>query len=148
MTAGADRNRESQLWAWLRKAADMLRKDADVQRIENGVAKGTPDVEGCIRGETFWCELKVAHAMANDRWRIHITVSQVRRARARRRAGGRSWVLIRACGATAHLNRHYLVDGFDAEHLLEPVSTDELQKMSAVHADASSDFILQTMAGK
>ena len=142
-----DRNRESQLWAWLRAGADKLRKLADLIRIENGVAVGTPDVEGCYDGGTFWCELKVAHALRAG-WRIHITPSQVRRARARCRAGGRSWVLVRCCGATAHLNRHYLVDGMDAERLLEPIGTEELQLLSKVHADADAVFIVKTMAGK
>lgn len=141
------RTSESQLWSWLRTGAQSLKKEADVIRIENGVAVGTPDVEGCIRGGTFWCELKVAYVQRKG-LKILVTPAQVRRARARCRAGGRSWILIRVCGATAHLNQHFLVDGMEAERLLEPITLADLTAISRVHTDASAVFILEMMAGQ
>lgn len=144
----ADRSRETALWNWLKDHLKELRpRRHDVQRIENAVAKGTPDVEGCIDGETFWCELKVAHPMANDRWRVRITTDQVRRALRRTRAGGRSWVLVRVCGATWRQNEHYLVRGQDAEALLEPLLRSELLSLSAAQPSAAAVELLKTMVG-
>lgn len=145
----ADRNKESSLWNWLKDHLPELRPlKHDVQRIENAVATGTPDVEGCIDGETFWCELKVAYPMFGDRWRVKITTSQVRRALRRERAGGRSWVLVRCCGETWRQNRHYLIAGKDAEELLEPVGGNRLAELSAAPSDAAAVELLRTMVGR
>lgn len=148
MSAAAERNRESALWGWLKNHLKELKPSRhDVQRIENGVAKGTPDVEGCIAGKTFWCELKVAHAMANDKWRIKITSEQVRFALRRSRAGGASWVLVRCCGYTWRENRHFLIRGEDAEQLLQPLETSRLEELSACKSNAAAVEILRTMVG-
>ena len=55
--------RESQLWGWLSGARQVLRQDLHIQRIENGLEDGTPDVEYIIRGVMsggVWIELKSA----------------------------------------------------------------------------------------
>lgn len=143
-----DRNRETALWNWLKTHFKELRPHRhDVQRIENAVAKGTPDVEGCIGGRSFWCELKVAHAMAGDRWRVRITPEQVKFALRRSRAGGKSWVLVRVCGASWRDNRHYLVPGHLSEELLEPTSRARLEELSACPSSAAAVEILRTMVG-
>lgn len=145
----ADRNRETSLWNWLKDHLKELRPlKHDVQRIENACAKGTPDVEGCIDGETFWCELKVAYPLFGDRWRIKITVNQVRRALRRVRAGGRSWVLVRACGETWRQNEHFLIAGEHAEELLQPVSRARLEELSAAQPRSAAVELLRTMVGR
>lgn len=144
-----DRNRETALWGWLKDHLRELRPLLhDVQRIENVVATGTPDVEGCIDGETFWCELKVAYEMANDRVRVKITTQQVRRALRRVRAGGRSWVLVRVCGPTWRDNEHFLIAGDDAEELLEPVTLARLLELSAAPPRSAAVELLRTMVGR
>lgn len=144
----ADRNRESALWNWLKDHLKELRpRKHDVQRIENACAKGTPDVEGCIDGETFWCELKVAYEMANDMLRVRITVPQVRRAERRVRAGGRSWVLVRVCGRTWRENEHFLIAGDMAEELLEPIPRARILELSASQPRAAAVELWKTMVG-
>lgn len=148
MSSVADRSRESALWAWLKTHLKELKPlKHHVHRIENSVAKGTPDVEGTIDGKSFWCELKVAHAMANDRWRVRITVEQVRFALRRSKAGGASWVLVRCCGRTWRDNKHFLVRGEDAEQLLQPIETSRLSELSACIPDAAAVEILKTLVG-
>lgn len=145
----ADRNRETSLWNWLKEHLKELRPlKHDVQRIENAVARGTPDVEGCIDGDTFWCELKVAYPMAGDRWRVKITADQVRRALRRERAGGRSWVLVRLCGDTWRENRHYLVRGRDSEELMQPLPRARLAELSASDPASAAVELWRTMVGR
>jgi hypothetical protein len=144
----ADRSREASLWAWLKPNPGMLLGDYhDVIRIENCVAVGTADVEGCIGGGTFWCELKVARVLkCGDAW-VDITPAQVRRALRRTRAGGRHWVLIRYEGEGKR--RHYLVDGAASEALLERrLTVTELDALNKIDPYASASTILTTMAGK
>jgi hypothetical protein len=144
----SDRSRESALWGWLKDHLKELKAKGlrhDVQRIENAVAKGTPDVEGCIDGRTFWCELKVAYPMANDHVRVKIEQAQVNRAVRRRRAGGRSWVLVRVTGKSWRENRHYLVDGLDADELRLPIPLARLAELSAVAPQSAAVEILQTL---
>lgn len=54
--------RESALWKWLSEGARKRYGDNSLflQRIENGLERGTPDVEGCLHGQSFWLELKSA----------------------------------------------------------------------------------------
>jgi hypothetical protein len=144
-----DRSKETSLWQWLKRAGDRMGKLCDLQRIEDSTKKGTPDVEGCLDGETFWCELKVAHEMAGGRWRVKLTTAQVLTARRRRRARGRSWVLVRVGSSPC---RHYLFDGLDVEQLHEaaaPLTEVQLQSGSVLAgADASASTIIETLAGK
>jgi hypothetical protein len=141
------RDRETALWGWLKKPIASLHLPQHIQRIENAVARGTPDVEGCINSHAFWCELKVASAMARGRWRIRITPEQVRFALRRHGAGGKSWVLVRACGDTWGSNRHFLISGGDTEELLEPISDERLTALSFCAPSASPVDVLKIMAG-
>lgn len=51
---------ESSLWTWLKQAREKLR-DLHMNRVENVIAGGMPDVEGKLQGgRQFWIELKVA----------------------------------------------------------------------------------------
>jgi hypothetical protein len=49
---------EADLWTLMRTNIMRSEPAADLQRIENLVRNGMPDVNGCIRGKEFWCELK------------------------------------------------------------------------------------------
>lgn len=53
--------RETALWQRCIPAAIALRNSGhlvDLQRLENMVGAGHPDVEGCINGDQVWIELK------------------------------------------------------------------------------------------
>lgn len=53
--------RESALWERCKNAAKALRvvgHRLDLQRLENTVGVGHPDVEGCLNGDQLWIELK------------------------------------------------------------------------------------------
>lgn len=142
----SDRNRESSLWGWLKDHLKELRpRKFHIQRVENAVAKGVPDVEGCIDGWSFWCELKVAYPMASDRVRVRIEQAQVNWAIRRCRAGGRSWVLVRVTGKTWRENRHYLVWGLDAQELREPIALQRLEELSAAAPASAAVELLRTM---
>lgn len=143
-----DRDRESNLWGWLRDALPKLTMaKKHVQRIEDSTKSGTPDVEGMIEGGLpFWIELKVAYEQVRSPVvRVKTTDKQVYFALKRTQVGGLSWYLIRV---GKHPNRlHFLIHGSQAEHLLnQPVTLDWLHNMSACEPDASAVDILLTAA--
>jgi hypothetical protein len=141
-----DRNREASLWMWLKNHfKELAPHKHHIQRIENSCAKGTPDVEGCVAGGQFWCELKVAYEMKGDKIRVKITADQVRTAMRRERAGGHSWVLVRVCGATWRENKHYLIPGRLSEDLLIPQPRSHLEFLSACQPHAAAVEIIKIM---
>jgi hypothetical protein len=117
-----------------------------VQRIENAVASGTPDVEGCIGGRSFWVELKVAYEQpTRGTVRVKTTVHQVYWATKRRRVGGLSWYLIRV---GTHPNwSHYLVPGQFAEELLDrPIGLERLTELSPIDPKARPEHIMMAVS--
>jgi hypothetical protein len=52
--------RESQFWALIKG-----KLPGHVERMENAIAKGTPDVNLCFEGRELWIELKVLEANGN-----------------------------------------------------------------------------------
>lgn len=115
MAAGKDR--ESSLWAWLRDGLKGSGLRHHVQRVENSVKVGTPDVEGIIEGGLpFWIELKVATVLVSrPQLRVETTAHQVFFAQKRWQVGGNSWYLIRA-GKHPRWE-HFLVPGEHSELL-------------------------------
>lgn len=117
MIAGKDR--ESALWGWLRDGLKGSGLRHHVQRVENSVKVGTPDVEGCIEGGLpFWIELKVATELkSRPQVRVETTAHQVFFATKRWQVGGNSWYLVRV---GRHPSRaHFLVPGSLSEHLFD-----------------------------
>ncbi len=141
----SDRTKETALWGWLKSGLPRLAEAGhrhDVQRIEDTTKSGTPDVEGCIDGGCFWAELKVAYEQpTKGTVRVKTTVFQVHRALRRRRAGGRSWYLIRV--GVHPRAQHFLVPGDYAEELLDkPISLERLTSVSALDPKARPEAIL------
>lgn len=137
-----DRTRETAFWKWLKSGVARLSKPHHVQRIEDTTKSGTPDVEGCIDGRSFWAELKVAYEQpTRGTVRIKTTSFQAYFAIKRREAGGLSWYLIRA---GMHPNwEHYLIPGQHAEELLDkPISVQRLRNLSAVDPKARPEDIM------
>lgn len=142
-----DRDKESNLWGWLRDSLPRLPMKKHVQRIEDSTKSGTPDVEGMIQGGLpFWIELKVAYEQVQSPIvRVKTTDKQVYFALKRTQVGGLSWYLIRV---GKHPNRfHFLIRGELAEMLLDkPISLDWLHDHSACDPQASAANILLTAA--
>lgn len=131
MTAGKDR--EKSLWYWLRDGLKASGLRHHVQRVENSVKVGTPDVEGCVEGGLpFWIELKVATELkSRPQVRVETTAHQVFFATRRWEVGGNSWYLIRV----GHHPRwaHYLVPGSLSEQLMDrPIPLEWLERYAYV----------------
>lgn len=143
--AAPDRDRESNLWGWLKDSLPRIPQKKHVQRIEDSTKSGTPDVEGVIEGgEQFWIELKVAYEQVRQPVvRIKTTDHQVYFALKRTQVGKLSWYLIRV---GKHPNRfHFLIHGALAEKLFNvPISLDWLHDHSACDPQASASDILLT----
>ena len=118
--------RETALWNWLRKARKELRSDLHMERVENGAASGTPDVEGLLTGGSqFWIELKSApRPKRGGPVRFKVRAGQVEWLRRRCAVGGRAYLLLQVgSGASA---RRYLVWGDYAASIMNGVSEDRL----------------------
>lgn len=109
--------REASLWDLLRLH---LAPFADLERVENRVNEGTPDVNYCLaggRGEG-WLELKDIDAWptrADTPVRIeHVTQVQRDWWKRRSRAGGRVFVLLRVSGT----REYFLYTGLGAASIL------------------------------
>lgn len=142
-----DRDRESNLWGWLRDALPKLPHKKHIQRIEDSTKSGTPDVEGMIQGgQPFWIELKVAYEQVRSPVvRVKTTDKQVYFALKRTQVGGLSWYLIRV---GKHPNRfHFLIRGELAEMLFDkPITLDWLHDHSACDPQDTAVGILLTAA--
>jgi hypothetical protein len=84
--------KESDLWALLKRAIRAIEPDCLLERVENSVARGTPDVAYTIRGASGWIELKSLRPGSQV---VGLRPTQVVWLRACSRAGGRGWVLAR-----------------------------------------------------
>ncbi len=73
--------------------AELFRKHiptAHWQRVENIIGRGTPDMNGCLKGKEFWIEFK-----KTDGWRIDIKPEQVAWHLHRSRVGGKTFFAVR-----------------------------------------------------
>lgn len=92
-----------------------LRRYGDAHRIENMIAKGTPDINSCIRGVEFWIETKFLM-----RWPVgivkieHFTTDQRIWLRTRARAGGLVFVAL----YVANVREVLLIPGAAAADLI------------------------------
>lgn len=111
--------RESDLWRWLSTARLHFKRELHMTRVENAVAKGFPDVEGCLRGQQFFIELKCATVRkhGNLAFGHRITGEQAHWLDRRFALSGHAWVLIQV-GTGASATR-YLVPGSLAPRLFK-----------------------------
>jgi hypothetical protein len=110
---------ESALWAWLKQAERMYGTTLHMERIENGVGKGTPDVEGVVSFTAFTIELKSVARPRRESTPINVGLSahQVWWASRRWSAGGNHWILVQI-GAGASCKR-YLIPASCIDRLTE-----------------------------
>lgn len=91
------KTREKELWKWLSKASKAAGPDLHMERIENSLSAGTPDVELCYKGRTAWIELKTAERPVRDGTPVRFPTrpEQVEWMNTRGKAGGACyWLLL------------------------------------------------------
>jgi hypothetical protein len=143
--------RESALWKRIRDTAIPALKATghlvDLQRLENAVGTGHPDVEGCINGLQIWLELKSEDRPVRPTTPIHPKCRDSQRDwhRDRSQAGCRiNWVLLQVGEGRAA--RLYLVPGNLYEHITAPESV--LEILSVCDPTLSlADVLLRTAKG-
>lgn len=111
--------RETALWGRCLTAKAQLIEAAhriDIQRLENAVGSGHPDVDECLDGIQIWLELKSAHRPARASTPIRMRTNKTTRAaqirwhRRRGAAGCKTNFILLQVG-DAHKARLYLVPG-------------------------------------
>lgn len=142
--------RESTLWTWLKTGAqEYAAPQLHLQRIENAIAKGTPDVEGCIRGVCFWLELKAAARpkRASTPVRTHIDYEQLAWLKQRTAAGGIALMLLRVGSGPSR--SIYLIDWRTACELHAGACTEQvLQFRTLVDRITRASQVLAHIEGR
>ena len=135
--------KEKVLWAWLRRGVRGLPGN-DMERVENSVANGTPDVDGCLKGGAYKIELKRTPARQNGNVKVKFQPMQIPWLEKRWKSGANVWVLL-AVGE-GHTVRRYLIRGCDA-HILADTHIDTLEEISVVPYNATPTQVVQTASG-
>lgn len=126
---------ESQYWGDVVRPALMSVPNADVTRIENAAATGTPDVTACVWQTDFWLELKNVVWPPKRKDTIirleHYTREQRLWIRRRGLAGGRVYLLLRIVYPRT---QHMLFNWPESYKLVGNVPMNELCDASVVCA--------------
>tara|TARA_R100000656_G_scaffold67674_1_gene51227 strand:+ start:278 stop:652 length:375 start_codon:yes stop_codon:yes gene_type:complete len=88
------------------------------QRIETGTGQGVPDVNGCIGGDEFWLELKIAQGN-----KVKITPGQIAWLMQRIDAGGKAWIIVKKKEQIFIYNGYQGAFLLDKGLKLQPVAT-------------------------
>lgn len=135
---------ESNLNHWLRDGVKgrFKRGELDMNRIENAVGSGMPDIEGCLRGNQFWVESKIARGkgLLRIKWRPR----QIPWLRRRWLAGGSCFFLAQAGAGNGA--RRYLIKGCYADLFEVSVDEETFEKASITHPRASAQDIVEAAA--
>ena len=129
---------ESNLWGWLRGARRELGATLHINRVENGVMAGMPDVEGFLhipggKGEVatigqFWLELKSSERPARPttpvRFSLRDREAQIEWMRTRWNIGANAFWLLQVGSGTER--RLYLARGDLGERLKAGMTETEL----------------------
>lgn len=135
--------KEKVLWQWLRRGVRGT-DGLDMERVENSVANGTPDVDGCLNGAAFKIELKRVPFRINGNVKTTFQPMQIPWITKRWKAGGNVWVLL-AFGE-GHTVRRYLIRGCDVA-ILEDCNISELDEISVVAHNATPLEVIHAAAG-
>lgn len=113
---------ESNLWKWLATSRQIYRDRLHINRVENTVLRGMPDVEGCIDGQQFWIELKCAGRPTNPGKGIAVEFqpNQAPWIERRMAAGGKVHILLQV--GSRRRSARYLIDGRYARTLSHGVT--------------------------
>ncbi len=132
---------EAGLWKWLKQVKRQLRRDdLHIDRVENSVGAGFPDVEGMLDTIWFGIELKVNSRPAHETTPIKVKVrdSQIKWHPRRRRAGGLCWFLCQV--GEGHQRKLYLIPGDYAQELLDGMCENELRDLSRLKSSKPSQI--------
>jgi hypothetical protein len=138
--------RESSLWNWLAKARFEFGDALQIQRIENSICAGTPDVEGFLSlpdhtrrtltklptEGAFWLELKSEERPARPttpiRFKLKGREAQIEFMRHRWELGGNAFWFLQV-GSYAE-RRLFLIPGNDGKEIARGVTESELLALS------------------
>lgn len=135
-----EKARETSLWNWLYEGSKKINRPLQLERIENLVGVGTPDVQGFL-GQQFWCELKsIARTDSLD---CEVSSDQVRWHRQRWRVGGTSWFLIQV--GSGHKAFRFLIPGYRALALQDRVAIKVLKSWSVMNPSEKASNCLKMM---
>jgi len=140
------------LWAWMGPKCKTI-EGLHIERVENSIGTGRPDVNGCFKGSGFDIELKRGwEEKTSDKIKIKFQKSQPGWLRKRWKVGGNAWVLIKvAMGAKMRL---YLIRGCDigattvvGDDLVWNTNERHLADISVIRTDADAEEIIKASAG-
>lgn len=149
--------RENVLWKWLKRGAQKV-TELHMERVENSVANGTPDVDGCWIGDCFKIELKRSPARTDGMVQIKFRPLQMPWLRKFWKCGGNGWVLL-AVGEGHNVQR-FLIKGCDLtdenfpEFRRDPgsvvvqIALSELEEISVIPANATPLQVLSAACMK
>lgn len=132
---------ERNLWSWLKRGTFRSR-DLDMERVENGVSDGTPDVDGCFERVSFKIELKTGTVTIRENFvRTKFRPMQLPWIKERTRVGGRVFVLLQIG------RNRYLVAGKDCQEFKrKDLTLAELEKLAIVSPKCSQMDVLRACA--
>lgn len=138
--------KESSLWNWLSKnCLKVFRADLHMDRVENSTMLGMADVEGCLTGDQFWFELKVALRPSKPESKVvfqsKLKIEQVEWAKRRCRAGGNAWFLIQV--GNGYSRSLYLIWGTHGAILKAGVTEKQLRALSVIEPNSKADAIVR-----
>lgn len=117
---GNDKARENSLWGWLSKARLVFREKVDLERVENMIGSGHPDVRGICEGAHFYIELKsVPRPTRKTLIDATLRKEQVDWMERYEKAGGRNGFLLIQVGSGVGYAARYLIEGHHFRHLFE-----------------------------
>ncbi len=137
-------SRESGLWNWLSKARKHYRDHLHMNRVENALAAGMPDVEGTLLDKQFFIELKSSARPARETTAVRFAVrdrqAQIDWLEARWTLAGNAWLLLQV--GSGHRLIRYLVPGCYAETIYDGVTEQKIQTMSySLIQDTAPDIV-------
>lgn len=144
-------SRETGLWSWLSKASKHYRDDLEMYRVENALAAGMADVEGCLLDSQFFIELKSTARPARPETPIRFAVrdreAQIKWLGARWRLAGNAWLLLQV--GSGHKLKRYLVPGFYANTIYDGVPETDIEILARNHqADTAADIVARAARRK
>lgn len=143
-------SRETGLWAWLSKAKKHYREDLEMHRVENTLAAGMPDVEGCLHSSQFFIELKSTSRPARLETLIRFAVrdreAQQDWIEKRWSMAENTWLLLQV--GSGHKLARYLVPGCFAKEVYDGITEDRLRRMARNDQSDTAAQIVKLAAGR
>lgn len=139
-------SRENRLWAWLNKVKSQFKEKLHMCRVENSVMEGMADVEGCLRGDQFWIELKCEARPSDPKTKIKpkFRPAQGPWLKRRVRAGGNAFVLLQVGQGQSALR--YMLPGDLVSSMQRGMTEQRLTELSVIDPKATAAEVVRTAA--